>query len=113
MFGWNIAQQQSSPRTKLIEALNHLLVSCDSASGNLNAKTLADFQSEIEACGKLVSALSPTEQSKISLYWTGGVESFNTALGMYGAMPKLKIMTAKSMLPNVKIHILNTLKELS
>ena len=113
MFGWNVAPQQDSPRTKLIDALNGLLALCDSASKNLNAETLAGLQHAIETCGNLVSALSPTEQSKISLYWTGGVESFNTTLGMYGAMPQMKIMAAKPMLPNVRTHILNTLKELS
>lgn len=111
MFGWKISPQQ--PRDKLIEALAQLLSDCDFAVGNTNAQSLTKLQQEIETCGKLVAALDPTEQSKISLYWTGGVESFNNTLNMYNAKPQIKLIVAKPMLPGVKTHILNTINALS
>lgn len=113
MFGWNVKPAAPSIQSTIIDSLNLVLNKADVAISNTNDNTLADFQNEVNTCNQAISQLTPTEQSKVSLFWTGGVMAQMNTLNMYNSMPSMKINIAKSILPVIKPHILNTINALS
>lgn len=113
MFGWKVKTETPSAQSNIIDRLNLVLSKVDAAITNTTAQTLANLQNEANACNQAVSQLTPTEQSKVSMFWTSGVMAMLSTFDMYNAMPAMKITMAKSLLPNIKTHILNTINALS
>ena len=113
MFGWYVKKEEPSAQSNLIDMLNIALSMADAAIEDTNEETLANFQTAVNACNREISKLSPTEQSKLSMFWTSGVVAQMGTLNMYEAVPAMKINIAKSMLPVIKPHILNTINALS
>ena len=66
---------------------------------------------QIKACDELIRKLSPAKRSKVSLYWDGGCVSF---VNMLANLPANMLATQlKALLPAIKTHTFNTLRELS
>ncbi len=108
MFGWKetspaeVATEQS-PRMKLLDGLNMLVKAIDFANNPKGIETVCQL---VDYCDALIKQLSPTEQSKCSLYWVG--------VTSYKMMPMTSLpFVFPTLLPTMKTNILNTINSLS
>ena len=107
MFGFKERKveekKEQSPESKIKDMLSKIVEQIDANQGVVALKTILE-------CDKLISSLPPVHQSKVSLFW-GGVMGMATML-MNLAEP-IAQMQMPTMLPMIKIHVINTLGQLS
>ena len=110
MFGFKEKAQEETKSVEQItmEKLRKILELLD------KGVTYIDISmSEIDDCNRYIKQLSPLQQSKVSMYWDGGVLGMITSLKQFAAIPNMKATMAVSLIPNIRTHVLNTLNALS
>ena len=107
MFGFKerkIAEKkEQSLESKVKETLSKIVGLIDSNQG---ATALA----AIVECDKLITSLPPVHQSKVSIYWGGVMGMANMLVTVPEPVAQMQMPTT---LPMIKIHVINTLGQLS
>lgn len=105
MFGFEAkdpqVEEKKSNDVLVLEKLEQICKLIDTGAGK-NAIVTA-----ISECDKMISQLSYVQQSKVSMYWTGGV------MGMVNMLKMQPDQIFMNTLGPIKTHVINTLAALS
>ena len=107
MFGFKerkvVKPEKQSPESKIKGLLATIVEQIDSNQGVNAIKSIVE-------CDKLISDLPAVHQSKISISWGGVMGMVNMLLIMPEPVANVQMQTT---LPMIKIHVMNTLGQLS